>query len=285
MHRCKLLLLLFLLFKGPVLGQDYSGQWEGRLLLNREGKKIALNTRFELIQSGAVVNGVLYSRGAEKGNVFGCDYIVQGVVEKFQLKLTILSVQRSVGLSTQDCYALDYVVLKTKDSLTTQGEWVWREEHPYNFVLTKTDPIISFSADEEITGYFRKRMSIYDSLGVILPSLERFWIRERQLIVNVPSVLLEIRSVDSLQADSVSIYMNEEQVVATRNVSRFPLRMRLNLPDSGDVELMFVNESKVRPVARIRVAVITEAKTEVHNLELTGTKNLLWLIEYKKEEP
>lgn len=285
MHRSLLIFSVIVLFAATLQAQEFTGQWEGRMQLNRGNKVVALNLRLELVQSQKMVYGVLYSRGAEKGNVFGCDYFVQGITRNNQVQLKIASVQRSIDLTKDDCYALDYVALQWKDSITAAGEWVWVEEQSKLFSLTKTSPDISFSAEEEIVNFFQRKTALYDSLGVIMPPFERLRIFDRKLVVNESSVVLEIGSGEALSGDSVSMYMNDNQVVTPRNISLSPLRIRLNLPDTGEVELMFVNESKIRPVARIRVAVTANGKKELFHLELTGTKNLYWLLEFKKEEP
>lgn len=285
MHRFFSLLLLLVLSGSAVQSQEFSGQWEGQVRYIRGSTGIVLNTRLELLQSANFVYGILYSRGAEKGTVFGCDYFVQGTLVNNKVKLTVASVQRHVSMEKDDCYALDYVQLQVKDSITANGEWAWVEEPSKLFALHKTSASISFSAEEEITGYFQDRMRVFDSLGVILAPVERLRFMDRKLTVPESTVILELRSVDTLQGDTLSMYMNDEQVVSPRNIGRNPLRVRLVLPDSGDVELLFVHENKVRPVARIRVGVRVNSKVDYYELELTGTKNLLWLLEYKKEGP
>ena len=285
MHRYLFLISAIVLFAGTLRAQDFSGQWEGQVRYFRGSTGVTLNLRLELIQSENTVYGVLYSRGAEKGTVFGCDYFMQGTIRSNRVQLTIAAVQRSVALSKEDCYALEQVVLQWKDSTTAAGEWIWVEESSKLFTVTKTSPDISFSAEEEIITYFQQKTALYDSLGVIVPPFERLRIFDRKLLVSEASVVLEIGSGEAQAGDSVSMYMNDNQVVTPRNVSLSPLRIRLNLPDTGEVELMFVNESKIRPVARIRVAVTSNGKRELYNLELTGTKNLYWLLEFNKEEP
>lgn len=246
-------------------------------------KGATLNIRLELIDNGSAVYGILYSRGVLNKTIYGCDYFIQGVRVGNLVKLQNASLQRNVNISSQECGTFESVELRMKSDSTAIATWKWSDANTFPFPMKRIDSVVSFSAEEEISTEFKNRAFRFDSLGVILAPVYRF----RQFIetISVPekNIDVEFYPVDSVRNDSVSVYLNDEIVVAPVSIAKKPLRIKLVLPENGIMELVLVNESLNNPKTQIKVVIKAAGHISERVVACTGSQNPLWIVEYKNE--
>ncbi len=264
-------------------GQDFYGQWEGHMRLSGGRKGTAMNIRLELIESGSVIYGILYSRGVSNQTVYGCDYFIQGVRNGDRIKLENTSLQRNVNVPVQECGNFESLELRLKSDSTATATWRWSDARVFPFALFRNDSVVSFSAEEEISEEFKKRAFRFDSLGIVLEPAYRFRQYIESVSVQEKNISIELYPVDSIHNDSISVYLNDEVVVTPVSIAQKPLRVKLVLPENGVMELVLVNESVINPKTRIRVVMKTSEHFSERIVTCTGAQNPLWIIEYKNE--
>lgn len=263
--------------------QNFYGQWEGRMRLSGGRKGTSMSIRLELIENGAMIYGVLYSRGVSNQTIYGCDYFIQGVRSGDRVKLENTSLQRNVNVPVQECGTFESLELRLKPDSTATATWMWSDGGVFPFEVQRNDSVVSFSAEEEISEEFKNRAVRFDSLGIVLAPTYRF----RQYIENISvpdeSIAIELYPVDSVRTDSISVYLNDEVVVSPVSITQKPLRLKLVLPQSGIMELILVNESVNNPKTRIRVVIKTADHITERIVTCTGAQNPLWIIESKNQ--
>lgn len=137
-----------------IAAQDYAGQWEGELTPPGGGKR-RMKVRLELLQQGADVMGIVYTRGFEKGITFGCDLFVTGKVFENSLSLRNNSVLRDFNTGNACSLFREILLEETSNSdAKLQGRWLMLNGSAF-LRLQRTDSVISPLASDEVQQYFR----------------------------------------------------------------------------------------------------------------------------------
>lgn len=280
-------LFFFLLFSASLQAsaQGLHGVWEGKMVLDGK-KKLQLNLRLELIKQESSYFGLLYSRGSDKGVVFGCDFFVSGNIQSGNLVLNRQKVQRAVTMSKSECSLMDYLnfaVNKNESASDLHGTWIWQDGN-FNLVnLTKVDSSISVSAADEINEYLKQLYEAYETSGIMLPPESRLLKNMYADTVENNPMAVQISTLDSSIHDSVSVYVNEDRIISSQKLLPKPVRLRFDSIQPGDFEVIIVNESLQKSRIKVNVRIIQSGKVKETTLTATYTINPLILFTRKED--
>jgi hypothetical protein len=282
--RSFLFLLLFISLAFIASGQDLNGQWKGKIQLGKGKKALELNVQLELSENDRAITGLLYFRGLDNNVIIGCDYIIQGRIVKNDVLLTPVSIQRETNMQPSGaCINFVQLELKADASNTLSGNWKWLDGMNSMILFSKTDSVISSNATDEILTYFKGKYQQYDSLGFILEPANRLSEVVETFATTSKDLVLDVSSMDRSGGDSLSIYLNGEQIISPRIFTSKPIRIKVQLPEPADVEIVFVSESLVHPRAAIVVVLRDGATISTRKLTATGSRNPILLIKRSKE--
>ncbi len=264
--------------------QNLQGVWEGKVLLG--GKNNNLNLRLELIEQEGSYYGILYSRGSDKGVVYGCDFFVSGNLQSGHLFLKWQKIQRAVAMKESDCSMADHFDLRFryKDSAQKlEGQWVWQEGNSNQMSLEKVDSSISDMATDEINDYIRQLYEAYEISGINLPAESRLVKKVYEQPVENSPMIVQISTIDSSAHDSISVYVNDNCVASQQNLLKKPVRLRFETMHPGDYEIVIVNESEVQNRTKVGVKIIQSGEMKETVVTSTYTINPLILFTRKEE--
>lgn len=276
---------LFLWLAAGAAAQLPGGQWEGTLKMGTNRNAPTLTVRLELVAGDSSSYAVLYTRGVDRGEIFGCDYFLAGGRVGNNLQLRAIEVERALNVGLEACANLNVLMLSAPASNDTvcTGRWFWADGSHINLQLKRTDSVISEAAIDEIDDYFRRRHELYDSLGLRIPPAERWRRVVLRRATPEPEVLIELLAVDNRQNDTVSLYLNEQQVVLPRQLSATPFRLRIQLPVDSEQQLFIANESAGISRIPLRIRVTVGGVSEWLDVEATGTQHATLLFVRKNQ--
>lgn len=281
-------LTFIFLFCSPLLvlsAQNLSGVWEGRLNMREDGDK-GMRVRLELLQSEGSWFGILYTRGVEKGTVYGCDYFVTGAPVNGRIDFKWQKVQRSIAIKESDCQALQLILLvyKQRDSSSMlQGNWVWKNGNTDVMSCVKVAESISPMAEDEIKGYISNIYEWYETAGIRLPMQDRFIKNVLNLEVDSSDVVLELSTIDSSKHDSIAVYVNGNPVAELQDLLQMPLRLRFKELPKGINDLLIVSQSVVQKRINIRMKFIWQGEIITRIIQPGFTTNVLIELTRKTE--
>lgn len=278
--------LLLLLFSAALqtYAQNLRGVWEGKVVLDRS-KNTKLTLRLELIEQEGAYYGILYSRGSDKGVVYGCDFFVSGKIQSDRLVLNWQKVQRAVAMKESECGLVNYFSLyvNKKDSAKTMdGYWVWQAGNSDVVNLTKVDSSISAMTTDEINDYVKQLYEAYEISGIKLPAESRLVKKVYEQFVESSPMLVQVLTVDSSAYDSISVYVNDNLLVSGQNLSKKPVRLRFDAMQPGDYEIVIVNESETKNKINLTVRFIQAG--EVKEIKIASTYTINPLILFTRKE-
>lgn len=281
----KFLLFSALLFSLQLHAQKAEGVWEGTLFLNGSAKT-PLKIRMEIVEQDSSCFGILYSRGLEKNTIFGCDYFVTGFRNNNNISLKWQKVQRSIGMSNNDCRMFEQLRLNYRKKDTAQmleGKWFWAEgrKEPISFI--KVSDRISDMADDEISAYVKDLYEVYETSGLMLAVQDRFPKKVIDLPVDNNDVIVEFSTIDSSMHDSVSVYVNGKSIADHCNLMQKALRIRLKELPFGSNDLQVVNESVLQSKLNILMKIIYKGQINQFSIQPGFTVNSLILLTRKEE--
>lgn len=279
--------LLLLLFSASLqtYAQNLAGVWEGSVLL--EGSKNhKLNLRLEIIQQEGAYYGILYSRGSDKGIVYGCDFFVSANSENGKVVFNWQKVQRSVGMKESECRMVDHfemvVSTRSDSTMAMNGFWVWQSGNSDRLGLTKVSNNISDMTTDEINEYIRQLYEAYEISGIKLPTESRLVKKAYTQAVENSPLVVQFSTVDSSANDSISVYVNDNLLASMQSLIKKPVRLRFESMQSGDYEIVIVNESETKN--RIKVNVKIMQLGEVKEITVTPTYTINPLILFTRKE-
>lgn len=277
---------LFLLFAVTGLAQLPGGQWEGTLKLGVNRNAPTLNIRLELVVGDSSSYAVLYTRGVDRGELFGCDYFLVGGPNGNDLRLRAVEVERALNVGLAACANFNYLLLAApaQHDTATSGRWYWSDGSYLNLQLKRTDTVISEAAVDEVDDYFRRRHEWYDSMGLRIASADRWRRVVYRRTTTEQEVIVELFAAENRDRnDTVSVYLNEKQIVQPRVLTATPFRMRLQLPADSEQQLYIGNESAGTSRIPFRVRLTIAGVSEWLNFETTGTLHPTLLLLRKNQ--
>lgn len=277
--------ITFLLTTVAASSQNLSGVWEGSFFLNRS-KKDKMNVRLELMNNGGEVIGVVSIRGFDKNVVYGCDYLVTGLVAGKQTKLIRKNLRRAVSMTQGDCNYFHYLELFTgkPDTTTTiSGNWVWAEERWDSFSAKKTEDAISETAKDEISSYIKETYENIEQSNMVLPVDERLNETIAELPADSTELIIDINSVDKDVHDSVTVLINGNPVKERVGLGRQALRIRLQYVEPGFTSIIVVSESVVKRRLKLNIAVKQNEQQKEWMAEPGFVRNVMLLLVQKQE--
>lgn len=279
------LVALFLCTPTANFSQVPGGQWEGSLKLGAGRNAPTLHLRLELVTADSASYGVLYTRGVDRDDLFGCDYFLMGGPAGNNLQLRAVEVKRALQVGPEACANFNYLQIATMPGNDSVGNarWYWMDGSYRNLLLRRTDSVVSASALEDMEDYFRRRHEFYDSLGLRLPPVERWQRIVYRLATTAPEILVEIAATPGSTGDTVSVYLNETLVVQPRSITQIPFRMRVQLPADSEQQLNIVNESVTKNRIPLRLHVVEKGAGTWLDVETTGTRHATLLLLRKNE--
>lgn len=271
--------LVFLSLMGDLNAQSHGGVWEGEVLLT-EGRKNKMNLRLELIEENKVCYGILYTRTSQKGTVYGCDFIVSGEITRTSLQLRRVNVQRSVGMSIEECGMMSYLLLvfDNTDSSALSGNWGWTSGITSTVNCKKVSNEISFTAVDELTDYRNRFFDLYEKQKLFLEPEERMNVPVLSMEVDSSDFAVELRTDELFATDSIDVYVNNELVSNKHPLSVKPLRIKLQGLAAGVNELVIVNRSLVQFRQKIKINVSFKGTTKDLFVEPSFVKNALLIF-------
>lgn len=277
---------LFLFFALSGLAQLPGGQWEGTLKLGVNRNAPTLNIRLELVAGDSSSYAVLYTRGVDRGELFGCDYFLVGGPSDNNLLLRAVEVERALNVGLPACANFNYLLLTApaQHDTVTSGRWYWSDGSFLNLQLKRTDTIISEAAVDEVDDYYRRRHEWYDSMGLRIAPADRWRRVVYRRTTAEQEVIVELFAAENRErTDTVSVYLNEKQVVQPRVLTATPLRMRLQLPTDSEQLLYIVNESAENSRIPFRIRLTIAGLSEWLYFETTGTLHPTLLLLRKNQ--
>lgn len=280
----KILLFIALLFSMQLNAQKIEGVWEGSLYI-RGDEKTTMKVRMEIVERDSSYFGILYSRGVDKGTVYGCDYFITGSRQKNTVVFKWQKVQRAVAMNEYDCrlFRMLEVAYKKHDSVQSlQGSWVWEGSRKDMISCTKVSDVISDMAADEIAVYVNDLYAQYEDAGIALPVEDRFIKKAFEQEVDSSDVIIEISSIDSGKHDSVSVMFNGNPISEIKSLELKALRFRLKKLPVGVNDLLLVSESKEQSKLNIRVKIIHQGQVNMFDIQPGFTASALVLLNRKE---
>lgn len=253
--------------------------------MHEDGDK-SMRVRLELLQNKGSWFGILYTRGVEKGRVYGCDYFVTGSPVNGRIDFKWQKVQRAISINESDCKALQLILLEYKQrdsSFLLQGNWVWQNGNTEVMSCVKVADTISFAANDEIDEYITALYKQYERAGILLPAQERFIQNEFSLDIDQQDIVVEFSTVDSSSHDSVSVFINGNTIIELQNLLEKPIRLRLIDLPAGANDLLIVSRSVWQKKLNIKMTIHTPEKTHMLYLSPGFVRNALVLFNRKGE--
>jgi hypothetical protein len=277
-YSCFLILSLFLL-KENLNAQSLTGVWEGEVMLT-EGRKNKMSLRLELIEADERCYGILYTRASKKGTLYGCDFIVSGQANKSSLQLKRANVQRSVGMSIEECGMMSYLLLVfgRADSSLLSGNWGWTSGITSTVNCKKVSNEISLTALDELTDFSNRFFEIYEKQKIFLEPEERMNIPVLKMEIDSSDFAVELRTEELFATDSIDVFVNEELVSSKYPLSVKPLRIKLQGLPAGENELVIVNRSAVQFRQKIKISIFYKGTNRELVAEPSFVKNSILLF-------
>lgn len=259
--------------------QSLTGVWEGEVFL-REGRNTKMNLRLELLEQNKMCYGILYTRASQKGSIYGCDYIVSGQTTKSSLQLKKVNVQRSVGMSTEECGMMNFLLLlfNAADSSALIGNWGWTSGVVSTVKCKKVSDEISPLAVDELTEYRKGIFDFYEAQKLFLEPEERMNVRLMYMDIDSSDFAVELRTDELFATDSIDVYVNDELVSRKYPLSVKPLRIKVQGLAPGENELIIVNRSAVQFRQKIKINIYYKGTSREIMAEPSFVKNALLLF-------
>ncbi|MFN5134010.1 MAG: hypothetical protein ACK5DG_01745 [Chitinophagaceae bacterium] len=275
----RLLYLIYTLQAFAINAQSLTGVWEGEVFL-REGRNTKMSLRLELLEQNKMCYGILYTRASQKGSIYGCDYIVSGQTTKSSLQLKKVNVQRSVGMSTEECGMMNFLLLlfNATDSSALVGNWGWTSGVVSTVKCKKVSDEISPLAVDELTAYRKEIFDFYEAQKLFLEPEERMNVRLLYMDIDSSDFAVELRTDELFATDSIDVYVNDELVSSKYPLSVKPLRIKLQGFPAGENELLIVNRSTVQFRQKIKVSIYYKGANRELIAEPSFVKNSLLLF-------
>lgn len=239
----------------------------------------------EIVEKDSTYFGILYSRGVDKGTVYGCDYFITGSRQKNSVVFKWQKVQRAVAMSEYDCRMFQVLELgyRKQDSVQIlQGSWVWEGPREDMFSCTKVSDAISEMAADEISGYIDNLYKQYEDAGIALMVEERLVKKVVELQVDSSDVVVEFSSIDSSKHDSISVYFNGSPISEMKSLGQKPLRFRLKELPVGANDLLVVSESLEQSKLNIKIKITHQGEVSLVTIQPGFTSNSLVLFNRKE---
>lgn len=264
--------------------QQKSIVWQGKLRLQGGASK-EMNLRLELIMEGPNCIGVLYTRATDKGLVFGCDYIVNGLYLNNYFDLRQIKVIRSASVNSSECEQFEKLSLQhsTKDSaMSLNGKWVWKSDEliPVNFI--KLSDEISEMALDEITTYRKELFQMYEEKSIYLSPADRLSEVVYQTEVDSTDLVVDIAGTASGSQDSVQVFLNGELITQSHALTVGQLRLRIKAIAKGENELIVVNSSATSSKLFFSIGFTQNGKTKTSGGEATFARNAVIMLNRKE---
>lgn len=275
----RLFYLVFVLQTCTINAQSLTGVWEGEVMLT-EGRNNKMSLRLELIEADKRCYGILYTRALKKGTLYGCDFIVSGQATKTSLQLNRANVQRSVGMSNDECGLMSYLLLlfdKT-DSTALSGNWGWTSGITSTVKCKKVSNEISLMAVDELTDYRNRFFEFYEQNKIFIEPEERMNVPVLKMEIDSSDFAVELRTDELFATDSLDVYVNDELVSNKYPLSVKPLRIRLQGFPAGENELLIVNRSAVQFRQKIKINIYYKGTNRELVAEPSFVKNTLLLF-------
>ena len=278
---------LFFLFAGA-FAQDLSGTWEGELRLN-DDKDHILKVEMEMLSD---VNGnllaIIYTRGFESNTVFGCDYIMNGQVDKGNFRLGMQKLQRNFNISPANCIYLDNIraTLSLEDSVRwIRGNWISGTGPRSRFFCHKVSDELSENGKDELAAYMDEIYKKLDETEVYLSPSERQNEKVAAYVSDSAEINFDISAKTVTGNDSVAVLLNGDTIINNYNLSVKALRIRFTMADDQPNELVIINQSKRVKSLDLSARIIEAGIEKAGYLCQPGfTRNAVFFIRRKKNQ-
>lgn len=260
--------------------------WQGSFeIIDKRKEKI--NVRLELMENDSGYTGTIYSRGVDKSNVYGCDYVVSGrlTLHDGVVSLVRKSVVRNVDVSVSQCEAFDrfdLVLPITKEIKKIKVRWYWQNGTSENFLITKKADTLSEMAKEEIEIYERELYERFEKENVLLLPKKRLPKIVAELDVDSSDITIEFGSVEPGLHDSIEVSTNGEVRRRNHDVSKKTLRLQMKPVADSINRIVVISNSIVQPKLKLRLHIKQEQKVWEYTLEPTFTRNAVLLLKRKQ---
>jgi hypothetical protein len=254
--------------------------WQGKLRLQGGAAK-ELNVRLEMATEGVHCIGVLYTRAADKGSVFGCDYLVTGVYINNLLDLLQVKAIRSVSIRNSECDQFEKISVRTPapDSLNNvSGKWVWKSGASIELNLVKMDEAISDQSIDEFTTYREELFKMYEEKSVVLSPAERWGQLIFQTEVDSTDLVVDIAGTEAGSSDSIRVFLNGDAVTKSYPLVSGQLRLRIQSLSKGTNELTVVNTSAATSKLFFSIGFTQQGKTKTSGGEVTFIRNAVFIL-------
>lgn len=279
MKFCYSIFLTAFLFQAS-FAQVPGAMWQGKIRLET-GRKQELTFRLELLTEGNRYFGMLYTRGSEKGSVYGCDYIVDGLYAGNLLELRKLKVVRSVGVPSDDCDEFGFLRLRNKegDSMSVlSGQWFWLSTDYLPISCTKISNEISPIAIDEIVAYRAEVYNFYEEKKVYLPPEQRWNKLVYQTEVDSTDLIVDLVSASASVNDSVQIFFNGEAIADSYSLNKGQLRFRIRAIEKGENEIVIINTSAASSKIFFNIGFTQQGKTKNSSGEISFVRNAVFIL-------
>ncbi|HEX4958852.1 MAG TPA: hypothetical protein VFV46_11790 [Lacibacter sp.] len=265
---------------GKATAQQKNIVWQGKMRLQGGAAK-ELSLRLELVNEGMQCIGVLYTRGADKGSVFGCDYIVAGIYLNNLFDLKQVKVIRSVAIRSTECDQFEKIAVSTPapDSFrNVSGRWVWKSGESIELKLVKMDETISDQSIDEFTTYREELFKTYEEKSVVLLPAERWGQMIFQTEVDSTDLVVDIAGTEAGSSDSIQVFLNGDAVTNSYPLASGQLRLRIKAMSKGANELTVVNTSAITSKLFFSIGFTQHGKTKTSGGEATFARNAVFVL-------
>jgi hypothetical protein len=279
MRKFLLSLLLLFVITGSI-AQKKSCVWQGKLRLPGGAVK-EMSIKLELVMDGINCAGVLYTRGVDKGAVFGCDYIVTGSHINEYFNLRQIKIIRSVLVGNAECDAFNKLILRhqPKDTLmNVTGTWFWKSEDEAAMNLTSVNDEISETTLDEISAYRTEVYKFYEEKSIFLIPAERISHLYYETEVDSTDLIIDITAPASSKADSLQVFFNGESITDSYPLTSGQLRLRIKSIPPGMNELIVINTSQKLSKHFFSIGFTQHGKTKNSTGEISFVRNALFIL-------
>lgn len=276
-----LLLLIILLVVLNLPAQQKGMVWHGTLRL-QGGAAREMTIRLELMMEGTNCIGMLYTRGVEKGSVFGCDYMMSGVYYNDFFDLKQVKVVRSVSMSGSECEQLEKLNLRTvaKDSfMSISGKWIWQSNDFIGMNLVKSNDEVSETTLDEFTVYRTELFQMYEDKEVFLHPSERMSPVLYTMQVDSTDIIVDIIGTASNSTDSIQLFLNGDPITANHPMDSGQLRIRIKFIAKGENELIIVNSSAKASKLVFNIGFTQNGKSKTSNGLVSFARNAVFILQ------
>lgn len=230
--------------------------------------------------------GMMYLRGFEKNMVTGCDYLVVGARDQNRVFLTWEKIVRQVNLNEETCgwlRRMTAIVSPTEaNGKSVVGVWSSPNGTTSQFSTVQTAFQVSSNTTEELDKYGEELFLFVERSGFYLAPAARRFERVAEVFTDSTELVMEVRSAARKQGDSISVYLDGYTVVSLHDIFANPLRLRIQLADTGANEVLFVNESLLKNQLKISLSWIEDGDKKSITIEPTHTRSMLISIRRKR---